>query len=685
MARDRDSSAGSRPIAIESLASDRPGAMMSDLPADEQRRLRLPRGWALSVGAGLVIALAFLIPYFNLSLNKFDWAFRPLGVGPVFLLFLLVWPVNALLRRLRPDLAFTRPELLLMYAMMAICAAFAGEGLYVYVMVNSVQPQYYASPENRWTQILLPNVPPWLQVTSPEAVRWFFEGAPAGAHLPWVEWLAPIWNWSLIAFALYLGLFSLACLIRRDWIESQRLSFPLAVLPIEMTGNGSTAPTAFFRNPYLWAGFALPVGQSLFQMAHSFAPSVPYSSMYWQVGRWFGQSGPMSSLLYTYVYIGFETIGILALLPAEVSLSLWLFFLANRTQVLTFAALGYGQEAVGASLFSPSAFIAYQETGGCFMLALLVLWQSRRSLAAALRSLYGRPGLPPDPLAPLSPRGAAIGLAISAILVGIWSFRAGMELWVVVALMAIFYTFSLATARLVAAGGIYTPAISMAPRDVLVGLTGASAFSPASLTMVTLLQHTFMLQWKVNFLSYTVNDFKLLHVGRVSGRTSLLMLLLAVVLMMAIVPWVNINAAYRHAALNFDTWQFRDSGNWQFGELAASLQSPEGRTPYLTLALVCGAAAMYGLDWLHSRFVWWGLSPIGFIMGGTGAMNSRIWSNAFIAWLLVSLLRRFGGLRLYTTMRPAFVGMALGHFVIIGLRSAIDPLLGLHMQLSPWA
>jgi hypothetical protein len=72
-------------------------------------------------------------------------------------------------------------------------------------------------------------------------------------------------------------------------------------------------------------------------------------------------------------------------------------------------------------------------------------------------------------------------------------------------------------------------------------------------------------------------------------------------------------------------------------------------------------------------------------MGGGNAMNTRIWTNAFIAWLAVVLVRRFGGLKLYARIRPIFLGMVLGHFLIMGLRSMIDPLLGLDMQLSPWA
>ena len=107
--------------------------------------------------------------------------------------------------------------------------------------------------------------------------------------------------------------------------------------------------------------------------------------------------------------------------------------------------------------------------------------------------------------------------------------------------------------------------------------------------------------------------------------------------------------------------------------------------PFLLPGLLCGAAVMLLLTWLHTNFLWFSISPIGFIMGGTWAMNTRIWASAFIAWLLVVLLRGFGGLKLYAKFRPAFVGMALGHFVIMGLRSALDPLIGLHMHLSAWS
>jgi hypothetical protein len=267
----------------------------------------------------------------------------------------------------------------------------------------------------------------------------------------------------------------------------------------------------------------------------------------------------------------------------------------------------------------------------------------------------------------------------------LWVSRAGMALWAFSALMGIFFAYSLAMARLVAAAGVYVPDASMSPRDLLVGVTGAAGYSPSSLTMMTYLQAMFMLEWKVSFLHFSMNDLKVLHAARLPGRLAAGALLAAVVLMLAIAPWANIHAAYTHGAQQFDPWEFQYMGNTQFGLLAASLQTPESARPYLPVGLLCGAAVMSALTWLHLSFLWWRVSPIGFIMGGTWALNQRIWASAFIAWLLVTVTIRAGGLRLYRSLRPAFLGMILGHCAIMGLRSLTDPLMGLHMSLLPWA
>jgi hypothetical protein len=430
-------------------------------------------------------------------------------------------------------------------------------------------------------------------------------------------------------------------------------------------------------------GFALPAIQSLLQMGHAFAPAVPYAPLYFDLGRWWAGNGVWDSIRYTTAYIGFETIGIMALMPTEVSLSLWLFFVLNRVQTLAFAVLGFGQEAMSASQFSPEAFIAHQEAGGAIALALILLWQSRRSIRQALTSLVGRRA-PYDPLDPMPPAMASITLALSVAFLAFWVRLAGMQLWVFGLLMAIFLAYSLALARLVGAAGVYVPDISLHAKDLLVDATGAAAYSPASLTMMTYLQSVFMLEYKVNALQYTMDDLKVLHAARLPGLLAAGALLLALVLMIALASFTNLHAIYTEGAQKLDQSVFRNTGEYQFGQLAASLRVPEARNPYLPAGIFFGAAVMLGLGWLNTTFVGFGISPIGFIMGGTWGLGDRIWTNALIAWVVVSAMIRFGGLPLYRRSRPFFLGMVLGNFAMVGIRSLVDPLLGLHMFLTAW-
>jgi hypothetical protein len=61
--------------------------------------------------------------------------------------------------------------------------------------------------------------------------------------------------------------------------------------------------------------------------------------------------------------------------------------------------------------------------------------------------------------------------------------------------------------------------------------------------------------------------------------------------------------------------------------------------------------------------VWWPLTPIGFIVATVYHTNQFVWTNALIAWLLTTIIQRYGGLRLYRELRPAFLGLVLGQLL----------------------
>jgi hypothetical protein len=65
--------------------------------------------------------------------------------------------------------------------------------------------------------------------------------------------------------ALLTVCFCLVAVLRRQWIDRERIVFPLAQIPIDMvesSGDGQKMP-AFMRGKIFWAGFAIPFSITL--------------------------------------------------------------------------------------------------------------------------------------------------------------------------------------------------------------------------------------------------------------------------------------------------------------------------------------------------------------------------------------------------------------------------------------
>ncbi|MDP7363704.1 MAG: hypothetical protein QF768_13985 [Candidatus Latescibacteria bacterium] len=57
---------------------------------------------------------------------------------------------------------------------------------------------------------------------------------PAGTPLPWRVWVAPLCYRSILVASLYLVMISSMVILRRQWVDHERLIFPLVQVPLEM-------------------------------------------------------------------------------------------------------------------------------------------------------------------------------------------------------------------------------------------------------------------------------------------------------------------------------------------------------------------------------------------------------------------------------------------------------------------
>jgi hypothetical protein len=84
-----------------------------------------------------------------------------------------------------------------------------------------------------------------------------------------------------------------------------------------------------------------------------------------------------------------------------------------------------------------------------------------------------------------------------------------------------------------------------------------------------------------------------------------------------------------------------------------------GSTDWATAAL---AFLLPGIMWfLRTRFAWWPFHPIGIITGFSAEYNyTGIWFMALIVWLAKFAMLKAGGTRLYEKYLPIFIGIAIG-------------------------
>jgi len=633
---------------------------------------------ALIVGAISIALLSVVNPYLQFMLDS--WWIVGVGSllsGPILTLFLLLG-LNSILVRLWPGRAFTRTELFTIYGMGIVSLGFLGHGGLPYMVSYITYPFYMATPANNWQQTILPNIPTWLSPSTLQASYWFWEGLPRESHIPWGAWLSPGLYWSLFTIALFAGMYCLGALVSRDWIEHQRLTYPLVDVPMSLAGDAArpTLGAGVLRNRVFWIGFAIPAFVSMLHWLHRFYPDVPEITLDSgiQIGQpLIGMGLPWSALGDTHFSIPFDMLGVMCLIPSEVSLSLWLFYALFKAQLLTWAALGFMGGARAASSLQPRSFISFQEVGGYLALSAVLLWESRAAIKRVLWSLLGRPD-GADAYEPLGGRGLVIGflLAVGAML---WfGVKAGMSWWSLLLIIGIFYGFCIGASRLVAGGGVMFVAWGAMPRSVIVGLLGAMPLGAQTHTMYAYMNGIYMSDPYNLVMPQMVNSFKLVRSEKMRGRAFTAVAAVAVIVMLAAGVPAMLKMIYSNGGTKLGDWPFSMWPRWGFGDVDVSLRAPEHADNWLRLALGVGACAMLGLSWLQLNVVWWPVSPIGYIMASSWAMDNILWGSALVGWLIVALTKRFGGLPLYRRLRPAFIGLVIGNCVgggVFGLLTTI--------------
>ncbi len=472
--------------------------------------------------------------------------------------------------------------------------------------------------------------------------------------------------WGSFTFALLTSIYCLAALVRRDWIERQRLTFPIVELPLAITGEDAqpTLRTSLLNNRLFWLGFTIPAVYLLTDRLNVIFPAIPSLKLQdIEIGRTFLAMGmPWKVWGDMTISIIFPVIGISYLVPKEVSFSLWIFYLIFRLHMLAWAIAGVDPSA-GNAMVDPATFHSFLEVGGVLAFCGVIIYRSRGALILAARSLFGRGPAEDDPVAPITQKWALLGfLLANAFLYG-WVVRMGMVGWNFLLLIGLAYAAMLCGGYLVASGGVMFPPPTPPARSWCACSEAPPFRRPPSASCT---RWTASISWKAS----PARSRKCC-----TWASSFISVAFAGVASPGWPPSASPSPSSSGSSPCSPRFSRAAPAVSACGPGSGRTGTWAGRCPGTCATRCCrtsGCAARWGserpscwgLVWLQSRFLWWPLSPFGFFIGSSYIMNHVMWVSIFLGWLAASLTLRYGGLRLFRELRPIALGLVLGYYIM---------------------
>jgi hypothetical protein len=644
---------------------EKASAQTGDQARQDQKAFISLRG--IAIGCLMSVVIAFGAPYGRQVIQGTSLALTSATPAAFFLLFVLLLTIHVLLSLCRRRWGFKRGELLTIFFMMMVSSAIPTKGVVGLLLPMITGTYYYATPENNWANTVHPNLPTWLLVEDAQAVKEFYEGGPRDGAVPWGSWLPPLSAWLLFYAAFYLTQTSIMVVMRRQWVEHERLSYPLMQVPLAMIQDDGMERLVnpFFRNWIMWLGFLIPfVLMSIYALSNYFPmfPALRFNAPVDILGK---------TVQLTFG-INFLMMGFAFFINANVAFSLWFFYLLHKIQ--EGVMLHLGMETVQAELgWWTEPGMGHQMMGALISLMIASLWVARPHLKNVLRKAW-RPDAPIDDSNEImSYRSAILGILVGTGIMWGWLWKTGIPFWIVPVFLFAGLTIFTSLARIIAETGLPIIKATMIPAGFALSNVGVPA-----LGIKGIIATGYTMIWCGDLLVFMMaplaNGLRLSSDTR-GNRRRLFWAVAAVMLITLVLSvWYTIDLAYRHGSMNL---LISDHYATEPSRLATEkILNPTGPSLSGYLRMSAGALFMGGLIIMRQQFLWWPFHPLGFVVSH-GSVMDGIWFTIFLAWLFKAAILKYGGVRIYRNVQPFFLGMALGHIVVGGVWLVIDGFTGM--------
>ncbi|MGQ9455889.1 MAG: DUF6785 family protein [Armatimonadota bacterium] len=635
------------------------------------------------VGLILVAITCLCVCWAELVLKTIQIGFLQMPPAAIGIFFFLVL-INKAFRRLGKRFRLSPNELLMIYMMMVVACMVSSRGIMEKILTLFVTPNYYANASNQWAELMFPYIRKWMVAFDPagppqqHVAKAFFEGLRAGESIPWRCWIVPLVCWGVLVFLVIFAFMCIAAILRRQWVDHEKLSFPLVQLPLELARAEENHD--ILKNKLLWGGMAVPAIVFTINGIHNIIPAVPEITLSVYLNPFF-VNRPWSEIYWTTIFLSFAAIGFFFLLPTEIIFSLWFFALFARFQDVV--AASFGMDMPRMPMYGTHAYVAYQVVGAYVVLAGYLFFVAIPHLKRIVNAVWA--GLSVEDKNELLPYPVAFwGLLISFALILLWCRLAGMSAWLAALEFFVFlFMVAIVMTRSTAEAGVLMTETSFRPVDFYRMFAPATNLGPSNLTVMAFTDAAFMRDQRGLLLTGFLDGLKIADGVRMSRAAMRWVFLIGIIAAMIVAGAVHIWLPYTRGGINLYSYVYSGNNYWAFHEAEAQIRGAPLPDWQPKTFFVVGVFFALFLSYMRALYYWWPLHPLGYALCISWTM-SVFWFSCLIAWIIKTVILRYGGMKLYIKARPWFLGMVLGEFGMAVIWALVSGVTGVTAPTFPW-
>jgi hypothetical protein len=619
----------------------------------------------------LLIVLLFLPlnSYWMIQTELVHYSAHPTTISLLFnailFVFLLIG-VNLLIARILPRYAFSQQELLTIYILMSIGSAMSGHDMIQVLAPMLGHAFWFASPENEWKELFWRYLPGWLTVDDLKTLKGFYRGGSTLYSYDHIRaWLTSVLSWTGFYIMLSWVMLCINVVVRKQWTQNERLTYPIIQLPLEMTKESGKR---LFSNRLLWLGFAVAGGISLINGFHAVFPSVPEIHVrHYDLSQFFPEK-PWNAIGRTRLTFYPFAIGMGYFIPLDLSFSCWFFYWIGKAEMILGSVMGW-KSLPGFPYMSEQAF------GGAIGIVSASVWSARQHLGGVFKQAFTKDQ---EYNEPMKYRTALLGMVLGLLGLVVFCGYAGMSVWVALLFFVGYFALSTGLTRIRAELG--PPIVSLwvwregsaDTAQKIVKFLGSRRLGPSNLTMLTFM-FWFNRDHRCHPMPHQLEGFEIAKRTNMRSSSLVFPIMLVTAVSSLTAFWAYLHIFYNLGNTGSFAWEsFNRLQHWfNFPQIA----------DYAALGFT-GFSFVFTLFlmFMRRRFIWFPFHPVGYLLSGTWSVDN-IWMCLLISWLAKILLIKYGGVRAYRRAVPFFAGLVLGNFIIGGIWSILGVVFELPINL----